>query len=222
MLLDRRQLSPWGHGIGSSPAPCQQLLRPPVLTATRLETQSRAWEGQEDRAQAVPQADMGWAATESKELPQATADGLREPRIGVSCPQLLLEAICAGTAPSPLEDSEPNALDGWPLNLRAGQGHASQSTDTMLSSPHPSAWHRIGAGSVCRRDKPVKFTVHCLRLNPLLHLDPSCPIWSLPLVLTSSPTFHSAFFWKEVRHGAILNPHLETRADSHVCSLTSQ
>lgn len=54
----------------------------------------------------------------------------------------------------------------WPLKLRAGQSQASQSTDTMLSSPHPSAWHRLGAGSVCRRDKPVKFTVHCIHLNP--------------------------------------------------------
>lgn len=28
MLLDRRQLSPWGHGFGSHPAPCQWLLCP--------------------------------------------------------------------------------------------------------------------------------------------------------------------------------------------------
>lgn len=61
---DRRQLSPWGHGISRSPALCQRQLRP-ALTATRLDSEG-AWEGKEDRAQALLQVDKGQATTGTK------------------------------------------------------------------------------------------------------------------------------------------------------------
>lgn len=110
MLLDRRQLSPWGHGTGSSLARCQQLLHPPALTATRPG-------GAGDRAQALLQEDMGQAARESKEPPQATTDGSRSPGLASDAPAAS-QSICEG--------AEPTALPGRPSSLRAGPGRASR------------------------------------------------------------------------------------------------
>lgn len=120
MLQDRRQLSPWGHGIGSSPAPVPAAPPPSALTATRLGAQRLGGAG--ETAQALPQAVTERAATASKETLKAAADGLREASGLVSpAPRAASRGIYAGAAPAdPSQDSEHTVLCSRPMSLRAG------------------------------------------------------------------------------------------------------
>lgn len=77
MLLDRRQLSPRGHGVGSSPTPMPAAPPPPAMTATRRsarevgrsrETEAQALleveatnEGRDPEQRRILAADPRWA-----------------------------------------------------------------------------------------------------------------------------------------------------------------
>lgn len=153
MLLDRRQLSPWGCGTGSSLTPCQQLIRPPALShetqrrpggagAGHRRSYRRAWDGQPQRAK--------------------PADGSGSPGLG-PMPQPPPGASVPA-APPHLRALSPRHCMGAPKSESwAGP------LDPRLSNPS-QCWAQI------RRDNPVKCTVsppNSPRSSPLQ--DPSSP-----------------------------------------------